>query len=65
MVRLIGSNHSFKAWREKEPVSEQPCEACSGTGFAPVKASPDDPMRRVYPARCAKCGGKGRLPSRD
>lgn len=35
------------------------CDACGGTGRPPVKEVA--PGRRIYPAPCTKCGGKGRL----
>ena len=35
------------------------CEACNGTGLLPTKEP--EPGRRIYPGRCTKCGGKGRL----
>ena len=34
------------------------CPACNGTGFGPVK-QPTQPGRRIYPARCDRCDGKG------
>jgi DnaJ-class molecular chaperone len=46
--------------RGKKAEEEIDCEACNGTGFPPV-AQPVQPGRRVYPAPCKKCGGKGRL----
>jgi DnaJ-class molecular chaperone len=45
--------------RGKKAEEEIDCEACNGTGFPPV-AQPV-PGRRVYPAPCRRCGGKGRL----
>jgi hypothetical protein len=45
--------------REQSPAPEQTCEACNGTGFAPDERS-SDPMKRVFPARCAKCDGRGK-----
>jgi DnaJ-class molecular chaperone len=36
------------------------CEACNGTGFPQVK-QPKKPGRKIYPAPCRKCGGKGRV----
>ena len=35
------------------------CDACNGTGSLP--ASQPEPGRRIYPGRCAKCRGKGRV----
>jgi DnaJ-class molecular chaperone len=40
--------------------TEQKCPACNGTGF-PVVKQPVQPDRKVYPTRCEKCGGKGRI----
>jgi DnaJ-class molecular chaperone len=45
---------------EKKAQQEINCDACNGTGFPPV-TEPVQPGRRVYPAPCKKCGGKGRL----
>ena len=39
---------------------EMKCDACDGTGFPKVK-QPSEPGRRIYPAPCRKCGGKGRI----
>ena len=39
---------------------EELCSACAGTGLAKVR-QPAKPGRRVYPPKCAKCGGKGRV----
>jgi DnaJ-class molecular chaperone len=39
---------------------ENKCAACRGTGFAVVK-QPAQPGRRIYPPRCAKCHGSGRI----
>jgi hypothetical protein len=43
---------------------ERSCTACNGTGIAPVK-QPARPGVRVYPPRCAKCLGKGRVAKLD
>lgn len=40
--------------------TEIKCDACGGSGSQPVRQP--DPGRRIYPARCTKCGGKGRIP---
>jgi DnaJ-class molecular chaperone len=40
--------------------TEQKCPACKGTGFPAVK-QPAEPGRKIYPARCSNCGGKGRI----
>ena len=34
------------------------CPACKGTGF-PVVKQPAQPGRKIYPARCERCDGKG------
>jgi DnaJ-class molecular chaperone len=41
-------------------IAEKECSAGSGTGFPPTK-QPAQPGRRIYPARCEKCGGKGKI----
>jgi hypothetical protein len=41
-------------------LSERKCPACNGTGYPAVK-QPAQEGRRIYPARCEKCGGKGRI----
>ena len=46
--------------RTSSPASEQKCDACHGTGFAEVK-QPTKPGHKIYPPRCTKCGGKGRI----
>jgi DnaJ-class molecular chaperone len=38
--------------------TELKCPACKGTGFPAVK-QPVEPGRKIYPARCEKCDGKG------
>jgi len=45
---------------DKEPVAEIRCPACSGTGFPEVK-QPVEPGRKIYPAPCKECAGKGRV----
>jgi len=42
---------------------EELCFACDGTGHAKVRRQAK-PGRRVYPPRCAKCGGRGRTVKR-
>jgi DnaJ-class molecular chaperone len=44
--------------------TEQECPTCNGTGF-PVVKQPDRPERKIYPAPCEKCGGKGRVEATD
>jgi DnaJ-class molecular chaperone len=41
-------------------VAEIKCEACNGTGF-PKVAQPAAPGKRIYPAPCKQCRGKGRI----
>jgi DnaJ-class molecular chaperone len=41
-------------------LAERKCPACDGTGFPAVK-QPVDPGRKIYPARCERCDGKGRI----
>jgi DnaJ-class molecular chaperone len=40
--------------------AEHKCPKCNGTGF-PVVMQPVKPGRKIYPARCQNCGGKGRI----
>jgi DnaJ-class molecular chaperone len=40
--------------------TEVKCPACDGTGF-PTVTQPVEPDRKIYPAPCKKCGGKGRI----
>jgi DnaJ-class molecular chaperone len=40
--------------------TEIKCPACGGTGF-PTVTQPVQPDRKVYPAPCKECGGKGRI----
>jgi DnaJ-class molecular chaperone len=40
--------------------NEHKCPVCKGTGFPAVK-QPAEPGRRIYPARCERCDGKGRV----
>ena len=41
-------------------IKEHTCEACNGTGF-PVTKQPAQQGRRIYPVKCASCGGKGKI----
>jgi DnaJ-class molecular chaperone len=41
-----------------EKPQEYKCPACNGTGFPAVK-QPAQPARKIYPARCERCDGKG------
>jgi DnaJ-class molecular chaperone len=38
--------------------TEFKCPACKGTGF-PAVTQPAQPNRKIYPARCERCDGKG------
>jgi DnaJ-class molecular chaperone len=40
------------------------CDACNGTGF-PTVMQPVQPGKKIYPAPCRKCGGKGRIKKAD
>ena len=40
--------------------TETKCPACNGTGY-PAVMQPVQPGRKIYPAPCKKCGGKGRI----
>ena len=51
---------SFKELRDTSQEVEIRCDACDGTGF-PSVMQPVQPGRKIYPASCKKCGGKGRL----
>jgi DnaJ-class molecular chaperone len=48
----------MKKLSEKPP--DRKCFACKGTGF-PVVTQPKQPNRKIYPAPCKKCSGKGRV----
>jgi DnaJ-class molecular chaperone len=39
---------------------ERKCPKCNGTGFPAVK-QPALSNRKIYPARCDRCAGKGRV----
>jgi DnaJ-class molecular chaperone len=51
---------SFREQRETSDKVEVLCDVCKGTGFQAVK-QPAEPGRKIFPAKCPKCGGKGRL----
>ena len=44
----------------KEAGTEIDCPACDGTGF-PAVAQPTQPGRKIFPAPCQQCHGKGRV----
>jgi DnaJ-class molecular chaperone len=39
-------------------LAEHKCPACKGTGF-PVVKQPAQQSRKIYPAQCERCDGKG------
>jgi DnaJ-class molecular chaperone len=43
-----------------EVLTEVVCPACDGTGFSKV-TQPTQPGRKIYPAKCRECLGKGRI----
>jgi DnaJ-class molecular chaperone len=53
---------AMKDLRSKEASTEVKCSACDGTGF-PKVAQPAQPGRKIYPPRCKRCLGKGRIKS--
>ena len=46
--------------KKRGDLIEVRCSACDGTGFQKVK-QPKKPGRRIYPAICKVCHGKGRV----
>jgi DnaJ-class molecular chaperone len=44
----------------EDALPEVKCPACGGTGFPKVR-QPMQTGRRIYPATCKECLGKGRL----
>jgi hypothetical protein len=48
--------------RSKFIAMEVMCPVCDGTGFPPV-AQPEQAGRKIYPAPCTRCYGKGRISS--
>src|ERR1700730_12446033 len=54
-VRIVYDLRCMKRTKPKEVN----CPACKGTGFQKVK-QPRQPGRKIFPARCTKCFGKGR-----
>jgi DnaJ-class molecular chaperone len=54
--------NSMKRTSSKEIVTEVECPSCEGTGFPTVK-QPMQPGRKLYPAPCKECLGKGRIGS--
>ena len=50
----------MKRRRSRKIQTEIICPACEGSGFPPVK-QPIEPGRKIYPAPCPQCLGKGRI----
>ena len=44
----------------RDASTELTCAACGGTGLETVK-QPTKPGRKIYPAKCKPCDGKGRI----
>lgn len=44
----------------KPKIKEHVCPDCQGSGFTAVK-QPARPGRRIHPARCKSCDGKGKI----
>jgi DnaJ-class molecular chaperone len=44
----------------REAGAEVECPSCGGTGFPKTK-QPAQPGRKIFPAPCKECSGKGRL----
>lgn len=38
-------------------------DACHGAGHQPAREI--ESGRRIFPGRCTKCGGKGRIPKQE
>jgi DnaJ-class molecular chaperone len=47
-----------------QKIKEHACAACKGTGF-PVVKQPVLATRKIYPAKCEACAGKGRITDAD
>jgi DnaJ-class molecular chaperone len=48
------------AMSKRLAAGEELCSGCGGSGVAKVRQQPK-PGRRVYPPKCAKCDGRGRI----
>ena len=48
------------ASKPNEVWTEIKCPACNGTGF-PTNIRSIQPGRKIYPAQCKECFGKGRI----
>jgi DnaJ-class molecular chaperone len=61
MVFLIAKKWILmKKPKSNEVGTEIECPACDGTGFPKVR-QPVQPGRKIFPAPCKQCFGKGRL----
>jgi DnaJ-class molecular chaperone len=49
-----------KTTQQNPGPAEQCCSSCNGTGFPPVR-QPEKLGRRIFPAACIECRGKGRI----
>ena len=59
-MRKRAATWSYKIQRTRSPKSEVVCDECNGRGTPPrIKDSAKG--RKLYPAPCTKCRGKGRL----
>ena len=54
----------MKRPKSKEVGTEIECPECDGTGFPKVSQSVQ-PGRKIYPAPCKQCFGKGRIASTE
>jgi hypothetical protein len=54
------ATNPMKRSKPERPETEINCPACGGTGF-PKVTQPGQPNRKIFPAPCAKCLGKGRI----
>ena len=72
VIPQVPAAHSFEgvlmpaSFREQRANSKKPeikCNACEGRGFEAIRQpQPRKSIgRKIYPAKCAKCAGKGRL----
>lgn len=52
--------YSFKEQRANSRATEIRCDVCKGTGLQAVTKAAA-PGRRIFPAKCPKCAGKGQL----
>ena len=49
-----------KRSKPNEISNEIPCPECDGSGF-PAVMQPKEPGRKIFPAPCKHCHGKGRV----